>query len=90
MCGLFCQDLSSSEDEIGEEEYDRSASHGVARRVSYKIRKNEKGETELHVACIQGNFKRVKSLIERVCVTSRGRWHNYVINVDIICGKNSS
>ena len=32
-------------------------------RGGYKIRKNEKGETLLHTAVIQGNFKRVKQLI---------------------------
>jgi len=31
-----------------------------------KVRKNEKGETQLHSACINGNLALVKRLVEQV------------------------
>ncbi len=33
---------------------------------------NEKGETALHVATIDGNFNRVKQLIDEVCCRRHG------------------
>lgn len=73
---FILQFLSSSDDDCDNEEFDRTKSSlttrvvGVARRVGYKVKRNEKGETELHTACIQGNMKRVESLIHRVCGSS--------------------
>ena len=32
----------------------------------YFLQVNEKGESPLHTACIDGNFKRVKALIDQV------------------------
>jgi hypothetical protein len=34
--------------------------------VRLKVRKNEKGETQLHSACINGNLAFVKRLVEQV------------------------
>jgi 23S rRNA A1618 N6-methylase RlmF len=36
------------------------------RPVRLKVRKNEKGETQLHLACISGNLAFVKRLVEQV------------------------
>jgi NF-kappa-B inhibitor-like protein 2 len=36
------------------------------RPVRLKVRKNEKGETQLHLACIGGNLAFVKRLVEQV------------------------
>ena len=36
------------------------------RHVRLKVRKNEKGETQLHSACISGNLALVKRLVEKV------------------------
>ncbi|XP_047113180.1 tonsoku-like protein isoform X1 [Schistocerca piceifrons] len=53
-------DLSESENE----EFDRSR---VTRKrsVGLKVRRNEKGETQLHTACIAGNKALVKKLLEQ-------------------------
>jgi ankyrin repeat protein len=37
-----------------------------------KVRKNEKGETQLHLSCMNGNLALVKKLIEQVgCIASQ-------------------
>ncbi|XP_069112103.1 tonsoku-like protein [Argopecten irradians] len=58
--------LTESEKSSDEEESTNRATapiRGVARRVTTK--RNEKGETPLHRACIEGNLKKVKKLIEQ-------------------------
>ncbi|XP_078608465.1 tonsoku-like protein [Branchiostoma floridae x Branchiostoma japonicum] len=55
-------DLSASDDSENEE-YDRGTT-GRARK-GWMNRKNEKGESMLHRACIDGNLKLVKSLVEQ-------------------------
>ncbi|XP_072013622.1 tonsoku-like protein [Amphiura filiformis] len=56
--------LSESDDSAAEEEYDvPTASERVKRNKFAK--RNEKGETLLHRACIDGNLKQVKRLIEQ-------------------------
>ncbi|XP_058807666.1 tonsoku-like protein [Phymastichus coffea] len=36
----------------------------IAKTLRYKLKKNEKGETPLHVACIKGNVQNVEKLLE--------------------------
>ncbi|KAJ9577474.1 hypothetical protein L9F63_005975 [Diploptera punctata] len=73
-------ELSSSEDEeeaspdfahdvcldssTDDEEYDRPT-NSRKRPRQLKVRRNEKGETQLHVACINGNLALAKRLIEQ-------------------------
>ncbi|XP_041453880.1 tonsoku-like protein isoform X1 [Lytechinus variegatus] len=60
---IVLDDLSES-DSGSDEEYDRpSASERVRRNKFSKL--NEKGESLLHRACIAGNLKQVKKLIEQ-------------------------
>lgn len=47
------------------EEFDHS-NQPRRRPVRLKVRKNEKGETQLHSACINGNPPLVKRLVEQV------------------------
>ncbi|KAK6631504.1 hypothetical protein RUM44_006031 [Polyplax serrata] len=51
------------ESEAENEEFDRPKER--CRRSKFSIRRNEKGETELHVAAIKGNHRKVKSLIDK-------------------------
>nr|XP_054749639.1 tonsoku-like protein [Lytechinus pictus] len=60
---IVLDDMSDS-DSCSDEEYDRpSASERVRRNKFSKL--NEKGESLLHRACIAGNLKQVKKLIEQ-------------------------
>ncbi|KAJ7989205.1 hypothetical protein DPEC_G00317090 [Dallia pectoralis] len=54
--------LSDSDDDL--EEYDKMVS-GSRRRQGRWNKRNEKGETSLHRACIDGNLKQVQFLLEQ-------------------------
>ena len=58
------QDLSSSETEAATVSDMGPRRRGAARKWFEK--RNEKGETALHTACIAGNLKRVKTLVQKV------------------------
>lgn len=64
-------DLTDSESEEEEEEEKDEPQNNMAlpkRRTTstrFKIKRNEKGETLLHRACIDGNLKRVKLLLQQ-------------------------
>ncbi|XP_060084011.1 tonsoku-like protein [Ylistrum balloti] len=63
---LSIDDLTESEHSSCDEENVTRVTapvRGVARRVTTK--RNEKGETALHRACIEGNLKKVKKLVEQ-------------------------
>ncbi|XP_074645815.1 tonsoku-like protein [Tubulanus polymorphus] len=59
------------DDDDGDEEFTdsdhREDSFGATSRQvkRYPVKLNDKGETELHVACIKGNLKKVTQLLER-------------------------
>ncbi|ESO83101.1 hypothetical protein LOTGIDRAFT_169742 [Lottia gigantea] len=61
----------SDEEDEGEETVmltsmtSNSSGTRCSRRSTFKIKKNEKGETPLHRACIENNLKKVKKLIEQ-------------------------
>ncbi|PIK58077.1 putative tonsoku-like protein [Apostichopus japonicus] len=58
-------DLSDSGNSEGEQEdFDRPTSSNRAQIAKFS-KTNEKGETLLHRACIDGNFRQVKSLLEK-------------------------
>lgn len=64
-------DGNSSEDlkdllqqsEAEDEEFDRPKQR--CKRKKFSIKRNEKGETDLHVAAIKGNIRKVKTLIDK-------------------------
>ncbi|KAM4706217.1 LOW QUALITY PROTEIN: tonsoku-like protein [Rhinophrynus dorsalis] len=56
-------ELSQSDDEEDLEGYDKSVPN--RRRANQWNRRNEKGETVLHRACIEGNIKLVQCLLEK-------------------------
>jgi hypothetical protein len=60
--------FSDPEDAGDNEEYDRpkASRHRASRSRPFLQRRNEKGETPLHVAAIQGNVTLVQKLIEQV------------------------
>lgn len=63
--------LFATDSENENEEFDRP---NQPRRQSarLRVRKNEKGETQLHLSCINGNLALVKKLIEQVgCIESQ-------------------
>ena len=43
----------------------KNKSKGTANK-KYNVKRNLRGETQLHVACIKGNFKAAKKLVEEV------------------------
>jgi NF-kappa-B inhibitor-like protein 2 len=57
---LFDKDSDSETEEFDHPNQPRR------RPVRLKVRKNEKGETQLHLACISGNLAFVKRLVEQV------------------------
>lgn len=57
-------ELSDSGQSEEEEEYDRPLASRRIQRAKFS-KTNEKGETLLHRACIEGNLKQVKSLLEQ-------------------------
>ncbi|XP_068083333.1 tonsoku-like protein [Anabrus simplex] len=66
--------LEDEEDE--NEEYDRPH-HTRKQTQGLKIKRNEKGESQLHVACINGNLARVRKLLELghpVNIQDNGGW----------------
>ncbi|CAL1526385.1 unnamed protein product, partial [Lymnaea stagnalis] len=58
---LSLSDLTVSEESDGDQVNIEAAA--TSRKKSKLARRNEKGETPLHRACIDGNLKKVKSLI---------------------------
>lgn len=57
--------LLDTDSDSENEEFDHS-NQPRRRPVRLKVRKNEKGETQLHSACINGNLALVKGLVEQV------------------------
>ncbi|XP_038076299.1 tonsoku-like protein [Patiria miniata] len=57
-------ELSESDESEVEEEYDRSSAAQRARKTKF-AKRNEKGETLLHRACIDGNVRQVKKLLQQ-------------------------
>ncbi len=58
--------LDQSDSSSDGEEYDRESATNQRRRRRHKpVKLNEKGETPLHRACIDGNLKKVKSLLDQ-------------------------
>ncbi|XP_022094570.1 tonsoku-like protein [Acanthaster planci] len=57
-------ELSESEESEVEEEYDRSLATKRARKTKF-AKRNEKGETLLHRACIDGNIRQVRKLLQQ-------------------------
>ncbi|KAK7498759.1 hypothetical protein BaRGS_00009851, partial [Batillaria attramentaria] len=60
-CPEDLNDLTSSDDDLEEAEASSSAPACIRYKKTFKV--NEKGETPLHVACIKGNLKKVRSLL---------------------------
>ncbi|XP_067651878.1 tonsoku-like protein isoform X2 [Haliotis asinina] len=55
-----------TESDCSDEELSAPSTTGsIRRRVQTKPKVNEKGETQLHRACIEGNLKKVKTLLEK-------------------------
>jgi hypothetical protein len=65
--------LFDTDSENENEEFDRS-DQPRRRPARLKVRKNEKGETQLHLSCISGNLALVKKLIEQVGHTESGNF----------------
>ena len=59
---FYFQDLSCSEAESEEQE----SKPRPRKNSRWFEKRNEKGETALHTACISGNLKRVTELLEKV------------------------
>ncbi|KAH9504314.1 hypothetical protein Btru_064609 [Bulinus truncatus] len=59
---ISLSDLTLSDESDGDQDCPND-SIAVSRKKSKVARRNEKGETPLHRACIEGNLKKVKSLI---------------------------
>jgi NF-kappa-B inhibitor-like protein 2 len=64
--------LFDTDSENENEEFDLSDQ--PRRPARLKVRKNEKGETQLHLSCISGNLALVKKLIEQVGHTESGNF----------------
>ncbi|KAK3589305.1 hypothetical protein CHS0354_026959 [Potamilus streckersoni] len=60
---IVMSDLSDSSDEEEPVSFTAKSSPGCSMKRDH-IRRNDKGETPLHRACISNNFKKVKALVE--------------------------
>ncbi|XP_078052571.1 tonsoku-like protein isoform X2 [Augochlora pura] len=60
---ICLEDLSDVETELRAKE-ENKISRKRTRKKSMVIKRNEKGETQLHVACINGNIENVEKLLE--------------------------
>ncbi|XP_063227977.1 tonsoku-like protein [Bacillus rossius redtenbacheri] len=59
----ICLDMLSDESASEGEEFDRP--QPARKRPRLKVRRNEKGETQLHTACISGRLVAVRTLLEQ-------------------------
>ena len=50
----------------------------ITKYVACLLQRNEKGETLLHRACIEGKLKRVKTLVEQVKSRTRNYKHDKI------------
>ncbi|KZC13712.1 Tonsoku-like protein, partial [Dufourea novaeangliae] len=74
---ICLEDLSDVETELKVKENSKMMNRRRTRKRSVAVKRNEKGETQLHVACINGNIEGVEKLIAAghpTCVRDHFGW----------------